>query len=119
MQQPIETSVAESAIDTSGEPVNWFVLTTLDPQRTEEQLLKENERRAASLSALSPMEYFIPYQFLKRRVSQGHDRDTSSHPHSRKSVQTNNETRTVLRRYIFIRARERELDSFQIGRAHV
>ena len=111
-QVPIGTPPVATPPD---ESASWFVLTTLDPQRTEEQLAQENARRGTEKPSRSPMEYFIPYQFLKRRVSQGHDRDVTDLPHSRNSVQANNETRSILKRYIFLRAREKELEQFLKG----
>ena len=96
------------------EPIKWYVLTTLSPQQTELRLQAENAARIANGDSRDTLQYFIPYQFLKRR--QGKDgrqkvNDVPSIPRSPEQVKANNETRAALRRYIFLRAHEEELNT--------
>lgn len=77
----------------------WFAMTTANPRLTEALLLQENARRAAM--GLTAFQYFVPYQFLQRRQSDAHPRE----------AQSNNEIRSALHRYIFIRSTEPVLRS--------
>ena len=98
-------------------PIHWYVLTTLSPQQTEIRLQEENAARIAHGDPRGAIQYFIPYQFLKRRYEKGHQpshesdaSETLSIPRSAEQVKANNQTRAVLRRYIFLRAHEQDLN---------
>ena len=103
--------------------LQWFIMTTFDPKETEERLKKENQRRINNNA--DSLQYFIPYQFLKRRISNGHpnrsteeraksteEKDNLYNPKDRQSVRANNEARTALKRYIFVRGKESDLVAF-------
>lgn len=93
----------------------WFVMTSPDPKSVEEDLSNENLRRKERGAV--PFRYFIPYAFLKRRIVDRCDRsdDISEaspyfNPGAREEVTTNNELRSALRRYIFIKSSPLDLD---------
>ena len=92
----------------------WFILTHLEPKQIEERLKAENAQRFGSDFPL--FEYFVPYQFLKRRVSRqavnddGTDTDYYN-PRNREEVKANNETRAELRNFIFIKATNLEIEA--------
>ena len=92
----------------------WFIMTSPDPRLVEVRLLEENIRRARG--GLSTFQYFIPYQFLKHRVAAPNPDDMSGdgpyNPLNRADVSANNQLRSALRRYIFIRSSDRELERF-------
>lgn len=95
-----------------GQP-HWFVMTSLNPQRTDELLAEVNSIRKEEGQNL--IQRFIPYQFLKRRIANDNPEDTAEdsqyfNPKNRKDVQANNQLRSLLRRYIFVRAPEAELE---------
>lgn len=105
---------------------HWFVLTTADPKDSEEQLRRENVKRD-SLGA-TVFNFVVPAQLLKRRVSQqapqeyademlddSNARTDITSPTSRAAVAQNNETRSALRRYLFIYGCEAEIDIFLSG----
>ena len=96
------------------EPIKWYVLTTLSPQQTEIRLQAENAARIANGDSRGTLQYFIPYLFLKRRRGkEGHQQvdNMPSIPLRPEQVKANNETRAALRRYIFLRAHEEELNA--------
>ena len=100
----------------SNGPLRWYVLTTLSPQQTEIRLQAENAARSASGDSRGTLQYFIPYQFLKRRKGKGEpfgmaSGEVPSIPRSPEQVKANNETRAALRRFIFLRAHEEELNA--------
>ena len=85
----------------------WYVMTALDPQRTDELLAEVNHRREAQGRSL--IQRFVPYQFLKRRIASDNPEDTAEdgryfNPKNRRDVQANNQLRSILRRYIFVKA---------------
>ena len=92
----------------------WFIMTSPDPRLVEVRLLEENIRRERG--GLSTFQYFIPYQFLKHRVADPNPDDMSGdgpyNPLNRADVSANNQLRSALRRYIFIRSSDRELERF-------
>ena len=89
-------------------------MTSPDPRLVEVRLLEENIRRERG--GLSTFQYFIPYQFLKHRVADPNPDDVSGdgpyNPLNRADVSANNQLRSALRRYIFIRSSDRELERF-------
>ena len=89
-------------------------MTSPDPRLVEVRLLEENIRRERG--GLSTFQYFIPYQFLKHRVAAPNPDDMSGdgpyNPLNRADVSANNQLRSALRRYIFIRSSDRELERF-------
>ena len=92
----------------------WYVMTHLEPKMMEQRLQEENTSRVAEGKA--PFEFFIPYQFLKRRVANSAAADDASpYPRSKSVVETNNEIRSTLREFVFIRANEEELKAFTSG----
>ena len=100
----------------SNGPLRWYVLTTLSPQQTEMRLQAENAARSASGDSRGALQYFIPYQFRKHRKGKGEpvgkaSGEVPSIPRSPEKVKANNETRAALRRYIFLRAHEEELNA--------
>ncbi len=72
----------------------WFVMTHLEPQRIESRLIDVNAERVRRNE--DPVNYFIPYLVLER-MTEG----TGS--------QENNEIRRALRRYVFLRTSEKQL----------
>ena len=93
----------------------WFVMTSPDPKSVEEDLSNENLRRKER--GMVPFRYFIPYAFLKRRIVDRCDRSddiSEASPYfnsgAREEVTTNNELRSALRRYIFIKSSPLDLD---------
>ena len=98
----------------ANESLRWYILTTLSPQQTESRLQSENAVRIANGDRRGTLQYFIPYLFLKRRQGkEGHQQANGmpSIPLGPEQVKTNNETRAALRRYIFLRAHEEELNT--------
>ena len=92
----------------------WFVMTSPDPKYVEERLLEENVRREST--GKIPFQYFVPYQFLKRRIADRNPEDELAdgkyfNPKNRASVSSNNELRSALKRYIFIKASALDLES--------
>ena len=90
----------------------WFLLTSSDPKVAEEQLHIENRRREDTQHLREPLrqnvlEYFIPYQFLKRH-------QTGDQPHTRTKdaadAYHSNQIRAALHRYVFVRALKRDLE---------
>ncbi len=91
----------------------WYVMTSLDPKAIEEHLLEENIHRKEQGEL--PFQFFVPYRFLKRRISaapstEEFDDETYVNLHDRKEVSSNNELRAALKRYIFIKASGKDLD---------
>ena len=92
----------------------WYVMTHLEPKMIEQRLQEENTTRVAEGKA--PFEFFIPYQFLKRRVANAAVADDDTpYPRSKTIVEANNEIRSTLREFVFIRANEEELKAFVSG----
>lgn len=94
---------------------SWFILTSLDPKKTEEKLKEEMTLQDVQHPVI--VQYFIPYQYLKRRISTDNARKTPQdnlyyNPRARVNVAANNEARSALRRYVFVRAREKDLVAF-------
>lgn len=92
----------------------WFIMTSPDPKLVELRLLEENMRRERS--GRSTFQYFIPYSFLKHRVADANPADTAPetdcyNPLNRTDVSANNQLRAALKRYIFIRSNDRDLDA--------
>ena len=74
----------------------WFIMTSPDPKF---------------------FQYFIPYRFLKHRVADGNPEDDEFfNPVNRRDVEANNQLRNALKRYIFIRSDDRELETLLGGR---
>lgn len=97
-----------------GKEMLWHVMTHLEPRQIEERLQEENAARVEQ--GKEPFEFFIPYQFLKRRVANAAvSDDDTPFPRSKASVEVNNEIRSTLREFVFIRANEEELDAFTSG----
>ena len=95
---------------------HWYVLTTLDPQKAEKCLLEEELSCEGKPSQQGRFQFFIPYQFLKlRHAPSTSEAGRTTLPHGRTHVAANNETRSILRRYIFIRAHESELVKYLGG----
>ncbi|MCH5311265.1 MAG: hypothetical protein J1E57_04830 [Prevotella sp.] len=104
---------------------HWFVLTTLDPLDSEQQIRRENIGRESE--GLSAFKFVVPAQLLKRRVSHdlpedcediasnGKDYQNIADPRNRESVRQNNEIRSALRHYLFIFGRESEISCFLDG----
>jgi len=106
-------------INNTAQPHAWYVLTTLDPQQAEEHLLENSSEQGG-------FQFFIPYQFLKLRHTPAiSPSGQAALPHGRPHVAANNETRSILRRYIFIRAHESALVQYlsgewnQLGRSRI
>lgn len=98
----------------TGKEVLWYVMTHLEPKQMEERLREENISRVAV--GKEPFEFFIPYLFLKRRVAnEAVSENQTSYPRSKAAVDANNEIRTILKEFVFIRAKEEELDTFTSG----
>ena len=103
----------------------WFIMTSLDPKDSEEQIKLENLRRTES--GTDSFQYFVPYQFLKRRMANDGTKNEDPlnetaveapvfyNPKNRTDVAANNEIRSALRRYIFVKAPEEELVDFLHG----
>lgn len=103
----------------------WFIMTSLDPKDSEEQIKKENLRRSESVA--DSFQYFVPYQFLKRRIANvelknqetsdetAEEEPTFYNPKNKADVVANNQIRSALRRYIFVKAPENELVNFLHG----
>ena len=96
----------------------WFVMTSPDSKWVEERLLEENIRREKR--GETPYQYFVPYQFLKRRIAGVNPEDEAEdgkyfNPKNRADVASNNELRTALKRYIFIKAIGKELEALLRG----
>lgn len=92
----------------------WFVMTSPDSKWVEERLLEENIRREKR--GETPYQYFVPYQFLKRRIAGVNPEDEAEdgkyfNPKNRADVASNNELRAALKRYIFIKAVGKELET--------
>ena len=111
------SSVIASEMQKTEDRPSWFILTTLDPKDTEEKLKQEMTAREGVNPVLC--QYFIPYQYLKRRMANDSssedatDEDTSFYnPKNHTKVTANNEIRSVLRRYVFVRAKEKDLVAF-------
>ena len=91
----------------------WYAMTSLDPQQTDAQLAEVNSMR--EVQGLSLFQRFIPYSFLKRRIANDNPEDESAkgnyfNPKNRRDVQANNQLRSILRRYIFIKASEADIE---------
>ena len=101
---------------TKAQPPHWYVLTTLDPRQAESRLSEVHLLPDSTPNEQGHFQFFIPYMFLKLRHAPstglaGH----STLPHGKSRVEANNETRSILRRYIFIRAHESELVEYLSG----
>lgn len=108
---PVESSLEALGSESQ---TTWFIMTTPDPPAIESLLLQENIRREACHS--SPIQYFVPYSFLKRRIADTNPEDNAEeghyfNPKNRADVAANNELRAALKRYIFIKAVPHELES--------
>ena len=104
---------ASEEIDSLEAPV-WYIFTTPDPLSIETLLLEENVLREQSHR--SPFQYFVPYSFLKRQVSDELPEERANdnavfNPRNRADVVANNELRSALKRYVFIKAPSDELVS--------
>ena len=91
----------------------WFIMTSPTPEYIEEHLLDENVRREQT--GLCPFQYFIPYRFLQRRVASVNPEDEAKesryyNPKNRADVAANNELRSALKRYVFIKAQDSDLE---------
>lgn len=111
-QHELTTSVGEQRV--KSEP-SWFILTSLEPKETEEKLKEAIALHGGAHPVLK--QYFIPYQYLKRRMSDealsgSAEDDSYFNPKARVNVAANNEIRSALRRYVFVRAHEKELAAF-------
>ena len=97
----------------------WFIMTSPDPKLVELKLLEENIQREKD--GMPTFQYFIPYQFLKHRVADSNPEDEAEdgrffNPMNRADVSANNQLRTALKRYIFIRSSDRDLEALLGGR---
>ena len=97
----------------------WFIMTSPDPKMVELRLLEENISREKW--GMPTFQYFIPYQFLKHRVADSNPEDEAEdgrffNPMNREDVSANNQLRTALKRYIFIRSSDRDMDALLSGR---
>ena len=93
----------------------WFIMTSPDPKFVELKLLEENITREKW--GMPAFQYFIPYRFLKHRVADGNPEDDEFfNPVNRRDVEANNQLRNALKRYIFIRSDDRELETLLGGR---
>ena len=93
----------------------WFIMTSPDPKLVEVRLLEENIRREES--GLPTFQYFIPYQFLCRRMAAsgpdiGSEGESTGYynPLGRGEVSADNQLRSALKRYIFIRSSDGDMD---------
>jgi len=92
----------------------WYVMTSPHPKLVEEQLSEENLLRQAR--GMLPFQYFVPYRFLKRRIASSvieapYEESAYFNPRNRDEVSANNELRSALKRYIFIKSSPWELDT--------
>ncbi len=98
----------------------WFIMTSPNPKSVEESLLEENLRRKER--GEFPFQYFVPYRFLKRRIAginPAEEEETPYfNPENREDVSSSNELRVALKRYIFIRASAKELESLLNNKEH-
>lgn len=106
------TSSNDKKYNTALQPC-WYVMLAKDPNRFEDLLLEENQKRMNA--GKSMFHTFIPYQFLKRRISDENPQDCNKNkefinPKSRENVSKNNDLRSILRQYIFIKAIKSDLD---------
>lgn len=96
----------------------WFLLTSSNPGYAEEQLRRESLQR--DRNGGTPFQYFVPYQFLRRRMP-GEQPSVSidevpgtncQQPQTSQAVDTSthsNQVRAALHRYVFVRAEEDDL----------
>lgn len=93
----------------------WFAMTSPDPESVEENLLRENDRRKTA--GKDTFQFFIPYQFLERRIAgdDAFDDEDREDPRSTASIRENNGFRAALKRYVFIRSDEKELKELLTG----
>ena len=80
----------------------WWVLRHLNPQIIDLQLSQLNEQRAAN--DLEALVYFIPHQFAKEAVYK-RENDKAYN----KMVKVNNDLRSTLHYYLFIKATEPDI----------
>lgn len=111
------TDKQEPPVPSAGnDSLRWYVLTTLSPKQAEQQLITTNEERALATDGRQIFQYFIPYLFLKRRIGYETTSDLNENddvaPRSKAQARANNEARSALRRFIFVRAREREITGY-------
>ena len=83
---------------------HWYVMTHLEPRKIEQQLKELNLQREDN--GQSVYEYFIPYQFIKRRISnpeaEAEDIEALQTLRTPQEVDDNNAIRTALHSFIFI-----------------
>lgn len=94
-------------------------MTSPDPYAIEEHLLDENMYREKN--GLTPFQYFVPYRFLQQRIAPrvpeeepGEEQVPMSEEQS--EAYSNNALRSALKRYIFIKAHGKELESLLTDR---
>ncbi|MBR4534520.1 MAG: hypothetical protein IKO85_08320 [Bacteroidaceae bacterium] len=91
---------------------HWYVLTHLEPEWLEARLIEQ--QTAEDGDARMPLRYFIPYLLLNRKKVTKEVLDDYVDPPSDHQVsvrdQVNNEIRNALRRYVFLRATQKEID---------
>ena len=86
----------------------WWVLRHLNPKAIDMQLSQLNEQRAAN--DLEALTYFIPYQFAKEAVyKKANDKAYN------KMVKENNDLRSTLHYYLFIKATEPDIYAIVSG----
>ncbi len=102
-------SVASEGIPPHDERL-WFVMTSPEPKAVEEGLLRENDIRRNE--GRDVFRFFIPYQFLEKRIAaeKAFDEEDREDPRSMASIHENNSFRAALKRYIFIRSDEKDLN---------
>lgn len=110
MQFPNNT-VVQADLHNTSDGRTWFVMTSPNPKVVEENLRLENIRRKSDGG--ESFLYFIPYQFLERRIADDNAFDDTDidDPHSNASTRDNNSLRAAIRRYIFIKSTYKELNS--------
>jgi len=86
----------------------WWVLRHLNPQLVDVQLSQLNEQRASDNK--EALVYFIPHQFAKEAVyKKEHDKAYN------KSVKENNDLRSTLHYYLFIKANKTDINALVSG----
>lgn len=86
----------------------WWVLRHLNPQIAEVQLSQHNEQRMRK--GYEALVYFIPYQFSREIVyKKEHDKAYN------KMVKENNDLRSTLHYYLFIKANEADINALVSG----
>ena len=99
--------LSTAALRPADEGAEWYVLTSPEPDQTEEMLLRENRRR--TYEQQQPIRFFIPYRYLYQRIyrymPEGCETDSELYNQLNDSqLKKLNSFRALLRRYVFIQA---------------